>query len=192
MARVAEDRQIRNAAAQFDRNVPLGEVAVYLFIVAAETAVDSTQTFQTCIADTFQSSDPQLKIRIHGILDQYRDINTFQCIGDFLYGERVGSGTCAYPKNIDSGFQAFVNVLGSSYFSRNIHSCFLLHFFQPGKTLYTDSFETSRFGTWFPDSGTEYFLSFGCQLSGGIHYLFFSLCATWAGDDDWSFGFYAR
>ena len=52
MARVAEDRQIRNAATQFDRNVPLGEVAVYLFIVAAETAVDSTQTFQTCIADT--------------------------------------------------------------------------------------------------------------------------------------------
>ena len=107
-------------------------------------------------------------------------------------GNGLGSDCFALAKNIDSGFQAFVNVLGSSYFSRNIHSCFLLHFFQPGKTLYTDSFETSRFGTWFPDSGTEYFLSFGCQLSGGIHYLFFSLCATWAGDDDWYFGFYAR
>ena len=32
-------------------------------------------------------------------------INTFQRIGDFLYGERIGSGTCAYPKNIDTRFQ---------------------------------------------------------------------------------------
>mgnify|MGYP000432929456 CR=1 FL=1 len=34
---VTENRQVRQTATQFDRNVPLRKVAVYLFVVAAET-----------------------------------------------------------------------------------------------------------------------------------------------------------
>ena len=51
-------REIRNAATQFDRNVPLRKITVNLLIIAAETTMDSTQTFQTCVVDTFQSSNP--------------------------------------------------------------------------------------------------------------------------------------
>ena len=154
--------------------------------------MNSTQTFQTCIVDTFQGSDPQLKIRIYRVLDQYGDINAFQSVRDFLYGERVGSGTCTYPKNIDSGFQTFVNVLGRCNFGCDIHTGFFFHLFQPGKTFDAYTFEASRFGTWFPDSCTEYLLTFRCQLLGCIHYLFFCFCATRAGNDDRSFSLNAR
>ena len=168
------------------------KVAVYLFVVAAETTVDSSQTFQACVVDTFQCTDPQFQVWVYRIFYQHGDVDPFQCVGNFLYGERIGCGTCAYPKDVDSCFQTFVNVFGSRYFGRNIHTCFFLHFLQPGKSFHTDSFETSRFGTRFPDTGTVYLLSFGCQLFGGFHYLFFSLCATRAGDNNRSFGFDAR
>ena len=42
MTGIAEDGQIRDAAAQFDRNVPLGQIAVNLLVVAAETTMNST------------------------------------------------------------------------------------------------------------------------------------------------------
>ena len=43
VARIAQQRQLRQPAAQFDRDVPLGLVAVDRAVVAAESAVDGSQ-----------------------------------------------------------------------------------------------------------------------------------------------------
>lgn len=52
MAGVADNRQVGDAATQLDGDMPLRQVAVQLLVVAAETAVDGCQTFQTGIVDT--------------------------------------------------------------------------------------------------------------------------------------------
>ena len=116
VAGVTDNRKVGNSAAQLNGDMPLGQVTVELFVIAAESAMDGTQTFQACIVDTFQSSNPQLQVRIYRILHQYRDIYAFQCIGNFLYGERIGGGTCTYPKKVNSSLQAFVYMFGGSYF----------------------------------------------------------------------------
>ena len=77
MARIAEDGQLRNAAAQLDRNVPLRQIAVYLFIVTAESAVNGSQTFQPRVVDSFQCSDPKFEIRVYGIFYEYGNVDAF-------------------------------------------------------------------------------------------------------------------
>ena len=140
--------------------------------------MDGCQTFQTGIVDTFQGADPEFQIRVYRVLHKHRNIHTLQCIGNFLHSKWVGSGACANPKDIDTCFQTLVYMLRSGYFGRNVHSGFFLHLFQPCQTVYAYTFETTRFGTRFPDSCTEYLHSLFGQLLGGAHYLFFCLGAA--------------
>ena len=42
MAGVADDGQVRDASAQFNGDMPLGQVTVELLVIAAESAVDGT------------------------------------------------------------------------------------------------------------------------------------------------------
>ena len=60
MTRVADDGQFRDAAAQLDGNLPHRHVTVDLLVVGREAAVDGTQSFNTCLVDTLQRTDPQL------------------------------------------------------------------------------------------------------------------------------------
>ena len=155
VAGVTDNRKVGNSAAQLNGDMPLGQVTVELFVIAAKSAVDGTQAFQACIVETFQSSNPQLQVRIYRVLYQYRNIHTFQRIGNFLHGKRVGGGACAYPKQVYPGLQAFVYVFGCSDFGRNVHAGFFLYLLQPCKAVYAYSFEAARFGARFPDAGTE-------------------------------------
>ena len=81
MARVVGDGQVGVATMQFDGNLPHGKVAVNLFVVAGETAVDGTQTLYACVVDALQRTYPQFQVRVHGILDQHRHIDTLESIG---------------------------------------------------------------------------------------------------------------
>ena len=48
---VAYYGQVRHAAAQLDGNVPLGQVAVKMFSVGAESAMYCAQSAYACIVD---------------------------------------------------------------------------------------------------------------------------------------------
>ena len=163
--------------------MPLGQVAVELFVVAAEAAVNGSQTLQSGVVDTFQSADPQFQVGIYRVLHQYRNVHAFQGIGYFLYGKGIGGGAGTHPEYVYSGFQTFIYVFGSGHFGGYVHACFLFHFFEPGQAFYADAFEAARFGAGFPDSCAEYLHSFGRQLLGCVHYLFFCLGTAWAGND---------
>lgn len=58
MTGVADDGQVWNAATQFDGNMPLRQVAVELLVVAAETAVNGSQAFQSGIIDALHGTYP--------------------------------------------------------------------------------------------------------------------------------------
>lgn len=60
VARVAEDRQLGQTAAQFDGDMPLRKVTVQLFIVRTETTVNGSQTFQSCIVNAFQCAESKV------------------------------------------------------------------------------------------------------------------------------------
>ena len=187
VAGVADDRKVRNATTQFDGDMPLRQVAVQLFVVTAETTMDGSQTFQACIIDAFQCTDPKFEVRIYRVLHEHRDVHALQCIGYLLHGKRVGGSACTDPKYVDTCFQTFVHVLGISHFGSDIHACLFLDFLQPCQTVNTYTFETSRFGTRFPDSGTEYLHSLFGQLFGGVHYLFFCFGAARSCNDQRTF-----
>ncbi len=51
VAGVAYYGQVRHAAAQLDGNVPLGQVAVKMFSVGAESAMYCAQSAYACIVD---------------------------------------------------------------------------------------------------------------------------------------------
>ena len=55
---VADDGQSGDAAAQFDGNLPHGEVAVDCFVVAGEAAVDGTEFFDAGTVESLQCANP--------------------------------------------------------------------------------------------------------------------------------------
>ena len=81
--------------------------------------------------DAFDRAQPQLKVGVHRVLNQYRNINTFQRIRDFLYGKRVYCGARTYPEYIHPCFKASLNVRRIGDFGCDGKSRFLLGFGQP-------------------------------------------------------------
>ena len=144
--------------------------------------MDGSQTTDTGTIETLESSDPQFQIRIDRVLDQDRNIYSFQCIGDLLYGERINRCTGSDPQHVDPCFQCFENMVFRCHFGSHIHTCFLFYPFQPLQAFCTNSFESTRFGTRFPDSCAEQLDAFVCDSSGRFHYLLFCLSATRTGD----------
>ena len=185
--RVAEDRQFGDATTQFDRDVPLREVAVNLLVVRGETTMDGTETLQTGSVDALERTNPKFKIRIYRILDEDGDVHTLQRVGYLLHGERVGGSARSNPKEVDACVQCFFHVLRGSHFGRGKHTCFFLHALHPCQAFGTHTFETTRLGTWLPDACTEYLDASVGECMGGIHDLFFGFGATWAGYDDRAF-----
>ena len=153
---VAEDRQIGDATTQFDRNVPLRKVAINLLVVRRETTMDGTQALQTGTVDALERTDPKFEVGVHRILHQYGHVYTLQGVCQLLYGKRVSSGTGTYPKDVDACFQRFFHVLRGSHFGSGKHTCLGLDALHPCQTFHADTFETTRFGAWFPNACTEY------------------------------------
>ena len=185
--RIAEDRQFRNTATQFDRNVPLRKVAVDLLVIGRETTMDSSQALQSGTVKALERTDPKFEVRIYRILYQYRDIHSLQRICQFLYGKRVGGGTGTYPKYIDTCFQRFFHVLRSSYFCSGDHTGLSFDTLHPCQSFYADSLEAAWFSAGFPNPCTEYLDTSVGQRGGCTHDLFFSFGTTWAGDNDRTF-----
>ena len=155
VAGIAENRQVGHAAAQLDRDVPQRQVAVDLLVVRAETAVDSRQTVDACAIEALESADPQLQVRVDRVLDQNRDINAFQGVGDLLHGEWVNRRAGADPQHIDSSLQGLENMITVRDLGRDVHACFLFYPFQPRQADRANTLEASWFRTGFPNAGTE-------------------------------------
>ena len=117
---------------QFDGDVPHGSVAVDFLVDAGESAVDGSQACDARSVDALQSTDPEFDVGIHRVFDQNRDVHTFQRVGQFLHGERIGRSACSDPKQIHSGFERRFHMLGHSHFGGYQHAGFFLDALQPG------------------------------------------------------------
>src|SRR5574344_1127907 len=81
MTRVADDGQVRDSTTQLNRNLPHRQVAVDLLVITGESAGKGSHSFDTRLIDTFHTSEPEVQVVVDGILDQDRDVDTFQGIG---------------------------------------------------------------------------------------------------------------
>ncbi len=126
------DGQVGDAAAQFDGDVPLRQVAVDFLLVTGEAAVDGGKPFQSRLVDALQSAYPQFEVGVDGVLHQHGDVHALQRIRYLLHGEGVGCRACTYPQDVDAGFQSLEHVLGRGYFGGYVHARLLLHFLEPG------------------------------------------------------------
>ena len=187
MGGIDDDRQRREAQAQFGRNVPLRHVAVEMLAVCAESAVDSSQPAYACIVDALHCADPQLDVGIDGVLHEYGDVGAarlFNGVGDLLHRERIGRCAGADPEYVDSGGECVVDVLAGGDLGGGVHAGSLLDFFQPFEARGSYAFESARFCAGFPYSGAEYFDAVGGEFAGCAEHLFFGLGAAWAGYDE--------
>lgn len=89
--------QIRVAAVQLDGDMPHRCIPVNLLVDAGESAVNGTKACDTCAIDTFQCTYPQFQVWVYRVLDQYRNVGSFQRIGKFLHGKGVGRSARANP-----------------------------------------------------------------------------------------------
>ena len=182
VARVAEDGPAGNAAAQLDGDVPHGQVAVEPLLVGREAAVNHAQTGNAGLVDALQSANPQLQVRVHGVLYQHGHVVSLQRVGDFLHRKGVGHRACANPDQVDTRIQRSLNVGTCGHFGTHLHAEFLLHAVQPGQALFADALEAAGLGARLPDAGAEQLDALAGQLCGGTHHLFFGFGRTGSGN----------
>ena len=175
MRGIADDRQLGDATAQLDGNLPHRGVAVDLLLVAGEAAMDGPQTLDASLIDALKGTNPQFKVRVDGVLHEHGHIGTFQRIGDSLHGEGVSRCAGANPEDINAILQGELHVLGGSHLGRDEHLGLLLHLSEPHEGRFAVALEASGFGTGFPYAGTEVVAAFHCQFTGSCHHLFLGL-----------------
>ena len=175
MARIAEDRQLGQTAAQLDGNMPLRSVAVDRLIVLAKSTVNSSQAGNARIIQALQCSDPQLEVGVYGVLDQHGHIVTLQRIGNLLHRKGVCRRACSNPENIDLRSQSSLDVLLGGHLNRSQHTQLALHTLEPLEARLTTALEASRLGAGLPHSGTENLHAIGSQTAGCLHYLLLGL-----------------
>ena len=186
VARIADHRNVRIAPGEFKRKAPHRLVAVDVFAVAAESPVDYAYPPYAGIVDPLHRSDPKVKVGIHRILDQYRDVtpNLLKRIGYFLHREWICRSSGSDPYDVHSGSQCADDVAFRGHFRAHFHSGHLLHLHQPGQPRESDSFEASGHGARFPDSGAEYLHSPLCQFLSYVCHLLLAFRRAGAADDD--------
>ena len=114
--------------------------------------MDKTDLFNTGFGNTFNRSDPQFEIRIDGVLNEHRNINPAQSIRHILHTKRVYCGSGTDPEYIHVKMQGVFHLFGGSDFHSNRNAGCLPGFLHPGQALGSDSFETTRAGSGFPDA----------------------------------------
>ena len=182
VARIAQQRQLRQPAAQFDRDVPLGLVAVDRAVVAAESAVDGSQPPEAGVVETFDGADPEFEIGIDRILDQHRNVHAAQRSCQFLHGERIGRGAGTDPQQVDPRFERFEDVALGGHFGRDVHAGFGLDTLQPAQSFDPHSLESAGLGAGFPDAGAEDLHLLRGERAGGREHLLFGFGTARAGD----------
>lgn len=189
---VTDDGQVGKAAAQFDGNVPLRQVAVDALVVGAESTVYHTDFAYACIVDALHGTNPQFEVGVDRVFDEYGYVYTFQCVGDFLHRKGIGCRACSDPEYVYAVFEGFEHMVLVGHLGSYIHAGLFFDTFQPGKANGSHTFKSTRFGAGFPYSGPEYLYTLSCQFLGGFEYLLFGLGAARAGDDERTFVFDTR
>ena len=172
MAGVVDDGQIGNTASQFDRNLPHGQVAVNLLVVAGETPVDGCQLRDARLVDALQGPYPQFEVRVHRVFHQHGGIGAPEGVGQVLHGEGVGRCSCSYPEDVDAIGQCLLHMGGCGHLGGHEHARLLLNPFEPRQRLQSVAFESARFGTRFPHAGAEHMATLLGQLPCRFHHLF--------------------
>ena len=178
MARVAEDRQLRQAAVQLDGNGPHRVVAVAAPVDRGEAAVDDAQAADAGVVDALHGPDPQFEVGADGVLDQYGDVAPAQRVGDFLHGKGVGRRAGPDPEQIDAPGQCRGDVLVRGHLRGGVHARFPLHAAQPGQTFRPDPLEPARKGAGLPEPGAVDAHPLGRKLPGRAEYLLLGLGAA--------------
>ena len=182
MARVAEHRNLREAAAELNHVLPERVVSVFYFLACGETSVDNSKFAYAGTVESLKCSNPKVQVRIHGILNQYRNVSIGKGIGDFLHEERIGTGSCTQPDKVHTVLDALEHVLLARHLSGNFHPVFLLHPLKPLQSRHTNAFKASRMGPRFPYSCTEHIDTELFKPCGGLHYLVFAFSAARSSD----------
>ena len=136
---------------------------------------------------TLQRTNPQFYVGVYGVLDEYWDVNTLQCVGESLHSEGVSCCSCTNPQHVHSVLQCQLYVFRCCHLGSYQHACFVLHALHPGKSLFSVALETAWFCSWFPYSGSEVVTSFAGEFKSCCHYLFFCFSRTRTSDDERSF-----
>ena len=172
---VAEDGHVWQTTAQFDWDVPLRHVAIEVFAVCAESAMDCANAGYSGIVETLHCSNPEFQVGVDRVFDEHGHVDAFERIGDFLHSERICRGSSANPEHIDAVLEGCLNVLARSHFGSDEHTGLFLHAFEPYETFFADTFEAPRLGARFPDACSEVLYPCFSQIGCRRHYLFFCL-----------------
>ena len=171
---------------QVYRHGPIGLVTESFVIRIREASVDGSKFGDSHSMQSFQSTDPQLKIRIHGVFDHYRNVNASKGLSNFLYGKRIDSSPCTNPKHIHIVFERHFRMGGISHFSSDRDIEVMSDYLHPFQTIFTDSFKHPWPGTWFPNTCTEHGGNhvFLFHVYADFFDLFGTFCTAWTGNDN--------
>ena len=178
VGRIGKERHLRIPGAQLDGNLPAGVVAVRDAGRCRKAAVNHPQLAQAGAVQALQCTDPQVQVRIHGILHQHGHVRPFQGIGNLLHQERVGRCTRAHPHHIHTVLDALQYVLLGSNLRADVHTQLLLDAAHPLEALRTHALEGTRVRTRLPNAGTEYVNAEFTQALGRSKQLLLGLCAA--------------
>ena len=182
MARVAEHRNLREAAAELNHVLPKRVVSVFDFLACGETSVDNSKFAYAGTMESLKCSNPKVQVRIHRILYQHRNVGIGKGIRNLLHEERIRTGSCTQPYKVHTVLYALENVLFTCNLSGNLHPVFLLHSLEPFESRYPDAFKAAGMSPRFPYSRTEHIDTEFFKPCGSLHYLVFALSAARSGD----------
>ena len=182
MARVAEHRNLREAAAELNHVLPERVVSVFDFFACGEASVDNSKFAYAGTVESFKCSNPKVQVGVHRILDQHRNVSIGKGIRNFLHEERIGTGTCTQPHEVHTVLYALEHVFFTCHLSGNLHPVFLLHSLEPLQSRHTNAFKASRMSPRFPYSRTEHIDTKLFKPCGSLHYLVFALSAARSGN----------
>ena len=174
VGRVGEEGQLRVTGTQFDGDLPARVVAVGDGGRGGKAPVNHAQFPDAGPVQALQGADPQVQVRIHGVLHQHGHIGAAEGIGNLLHQEGVGRRTGTYPHHVHAVFDALQHMLLRSHFGADLHAQLFLHPLKPFEAGGAHALEAARMRPGLPDTCTEYVDAEGRQAAGRFHHLFFS------------------
>jgi hypothetical protein len=117
--------------------------------------VDRTQGPDAGLCEPLERPDPQLEIRIRGVLHEHRHRRPAEGVRQLLHGEGVDGRPRADPEEVDPGGERGLDVRRLGDLGRGPHPILLPRGAQPGQRTLTDPFEGARAGASLPDAGAE-------------------------------------
>ena len=171
VARIGEERHIGETGPELDGNLPARGIAVSHLVRCRESPVNYTEFPDAGLVEPFESSDPQIEVRVDRVLHKHRDIRILQCISDFLYKERIGGGAGSNPDHIHAELQAVEYMLLAGNLGGHLHSEFILDPLKPFEARCSYTLEIVRMSARLPDTCSEDIDAQGLETAGSLHYL---------------------